>query len=63
MDSICSSDIPSISPEMPVMDLMNTFMAEKTSIAYIQKSGKTTGIITLEDILEEVFGEIEDEHD
>ena len=56
-------DIPSISPEMPVIDLMNEFMEAKTSIGFVQKNGKTIGIITLEDILEEVFGEIEDEHD
>ena len=55
--------IPSISPEMPVIDLMNAFMEAKTSIAYVEENGRTIGIIALEDILEEVFGEIEDEHD
>jgi CBS domain containing-hemolysin-like protein len=48
---------------MPVIDLMNAFMEAKTSIAYVEENGRTIGIIALEDILEEVFGEIEDEHD
>jgi putative hemolysin len=56
-------DIPSVAPEMPVIDLMNAFMTAKTSIGVVQQNNKTIGIITLEDILEEVFGEIEDEHD
>jgi putative hemolysin len=56
-------DIPEVAPTMPVLELMNTFKKAKTSIAYVKSYGKTIGIITLEDILEEVFGEIEDEHD
>ena len=55
--------IPEVSPEMPVIELMNELMREKTSIGCVKKDGKTVGIIALEDILEEVFGEIEDEHD
>ncbi|MGB0864297.1 MAG: hemolysin family protein [Saprospiraceae bacterium] len=56
-------DIPEIDPNTPVIELMNMFMKAKTSIACVKSYGKTIGIITLEDILEEVFGEIEDEHD
>lgn len=56
-------DIPAVAPNMPVIELMNTFKKAKTSIACVKSHGKTIGIITLEDILEEVFGEIEDEHD
>lgn len=56
-------DILRVAPSLPVIDLMNLFIQEKTSIAYVQQDGQTLGMITMEDILEEVFGEIEDEHD
>lgn len=55
--------IACVSPDLPVIDLMNTFIKAKTSIACVQQGGQTLGMITMEDILEEVFGEIEDEHD
>lgn len=56
-------DIACVAPDLPVIDLMNTFIHSKTSIACVQEGGHTLGMITMEDILEEVFGEIEDEHD
>ena len=56
--------IPTIPESMNVSDLISKFSKERKSIAWvIDEFGGTAGIITMEDLLEEIFGEIKDEYD
>jgi len=55
---------PEIRPDLPVADALRGFRRSRTHLAIVrEKDGPVLGVCTLEDTLEEIVGEIEDEHD
>ncbi len=52
-----------VAPDMKIDDLFNEFNIKKTHIAMVKEKGILKGLVSMEDIVEEIVGEIMDEYD
>jgi len=60
----CVNTLPFVPETMAASRLLKTFLQQKKTLGVvIDEFGGTSGIVSLEDIVEEIFGDIEDEHD
>ncbi len=63
LDNVMHTITP-IPETMSAVDLMSRFNRERKSIAWVvDEFGGTAGIVSMEDVLEKIFGQIRDEHD
>ncbi len=65
-DQLCRSvalPCPLVQADMPADALLVRFRQDQIHMAIVQERGRTVGLVTLEDVLEQLVGEIEDEKD